>query len=247
MHARIAWLPHDLSSALTTVSLPTGIRISSGKLLDRLKTASLDPNLVGSEPLNALIAKYAKPGFTIEKLQKHLSIVPFERFEKESDNSLSRLSLSTSSGTEIRFSSCCDGSHGLALLHKGVPQAVISFNAGLDGKTVLIVQIQGVLGRERKLADPLFSSPKSSRGLMGINWPHLLVELVESCARGVGAEVLAIQSVKNNEWVKPYWPTDPPHLESSRGRELYDKVAIERGYTQAMSGNYFKSLTAHSS
>lgn len=124
-----------------------------------------------------------------------------------------------------------DTSAAVTLNYNGTVCAVGSAGMELDGKTVMIEQLQGLILKNDEHAPPLKYALNS-----GIDWRKTLVSAWAVLACYSGAERVGIQGATNNNWLN-----NPAPLE--RLRIGYDQVAEDLGFEyDPKSKNWFMPL-----
>ncbi|MDP3989629.1 MAG: hypothetical protein Q8Q01_00305 [archaeon] len=128
-----------------------------------------------------------------------------------------------------------DSRSGLALLYKGLPNAVICSTVESDEEdAVQIIQIQGVKAEIRK--GYKIVGHKHSRGLAPLKWEELLVKLMEEISKKAGYTRILIQGSTNNGWCFG------SNQFRSNVKKRYDETAEKIGYIKETDSNWYKEL-----
>jgi len=116
---------------------------------------------------------------------------------------------------------------GITLIYKDKPNAVVSF-IPKDKNTFMIHQLQGVMPKIYDKEGKFTGEYKwHSRGLFGLDWQKLLVELCITVAEEVGYNKMGIKSGYNNHWLN-----EKGGIKIKAALKKYDGVAERLGFVQ---------------
>lgn len=136
-----------------------------------------------------------------------------------------------------------DSHFALVLQHLEFPQAILGFTFDYEGKTMTMVQNQGIRTFECD-AEGTSAAPPILMGssLYGIQLRPLLFSLGEVIAARAGAATVVIQGARNNMWIKPNKYKEKPTYTLEQAHAHYDAIASELKYQQNSQGNWEKKL-----
>ncbi len=116
---------------------------------------------------------------------------------------------------------------GITLIYKDKPNAVVSF-IPKDKNTLMIHQLQGVMPKIYDKEGKFTGEYKwHSRGLFGLDWQKLLVELCIAVAKEEGYNKIGIRSGYNNRWLN-----EKGGIKIKGALKKYDSVAKRLGFVQ---------------
>lgn len=151
-----------------------------------------------------------------------------------------RIETVTPGGERKVYPNFIDAPLGFSLTWKGVPQATLS---GLvsDPHTFFVVQVHGAQGhlvdKEGKEIRRL-----TSRGLIGLRWEELLLEVAQRYATGLGLQRLGLLGSSNNQWLGSE-RNQRRTFTFEQAAERYDSLAEKSGWSySAQDQNWYRSL-----
>ncbi len=138
--------------------------------------------------------------------------------------------------TRINHNVFVDGLFGEMLMHRGEPNAIVSFSID-DPQTLKITQIQGInpyllAGIDPETIPDEEIPRQSPKGLYAIKFRDVLLELGKDTARFLGMSRLGIQSGHNNNWTRVHYGDGKIHLPLESALVVYDGFAEDHGFNQ---------------
>ena len=137
------------------------------------------------------------------------------------------------------YSVYVDGPVGISLNYEGNPSAVVSFFPS-DLDTLMINQWQGIRPNALGPAGNILGKTKS-RGLGGLDWKNLLVDITEKMGYYLGMSRLGIQGAINNCWTRPD-QKGKLHIPYEDALKAYDESAEGRGFRKEADGNLYRQI-----